>query len=82
VDELPEEGFIPRLVDSYWVKSLSDHRHILFTLRGSVPVLLVRNPRGTNWGSFRRDLREKLERGPEMNIEDEAKLGLAVHWIQ
>ena len=32
--------------------SLSDHKHILFTLQGSVPVLLVRNPRGTNWGSF------------------------------
>jgi len=62
--------------------SLSEHRHILFTLRGSVPVLLVRNPRGNNWGSFRRDLREKLERGPKMNIEDEAGLGLAVHWIQ
>jgi len=62
--------------------SLSDHRHILFALRGSVPVLLVGNPKGTNWGSFRRDLREKLERGPEMNIEDEAGLGLAVHWIQ
>jgi len=32
--------------------SLSDHGHILFTLRGSVPVLLIRNPGGTNWGSF------------------------------
>jgi len=32
--------------------SLSDHRHILFTLWGSFPVLLIRNPRGTNWGSF------------------------------
>jgi len=28
--------------------SLSDHRHILFTLQGSVPALLIRNPRGTN----------------------------------
>jgi hypothetical protein len=36
--------------------SLSDHRHILFTLRGSVPVVLTRNPRATNWGSFREDL--------------------------
>jgi hypothetical protein len=62
--------------------SLSDHRHILFTLRGSVPVSLIRNPRGTNWGSFRADLREKLERGPEMSMRDEAGLGLAVHWIQ
>jgi hypothetical protein len=32
--------------------SLSDHGHILFTLRGSAPVLLIRNPGGTNWGSF------------------------------
>jgi len=30
--------------------SLSDHGHILFTLWGSVPVRLIRNPRGTNWG--------------------------------
>jgi hypothetical protein len=43
--------------------SLSDHRHILFTLRDSVPVLLTRNPRGTNWGSFREDLRKRLEGG-------------------
>jgi hypothetical protein len=27
--------------------SLSDDRHISFTLRGSVPVRLIRNPRGT-----------------------------------
>jgi hypothetical protein len=32
--------------------SLSDHRHILFTLWGSIPAHLIRNPRGTNWGSF------------------------------
>jgi len=44
--------------------SLSDHRQILFTLRGSAPVLLIRNPRGTNWGSFRGSLREKLEGAP------------------
>ena len=61
---------------------LSDHRHILFTLLGSVPALLIRNLRGTNWGSFREGLRGKLERGPEMSMEDEAGLGLAVHWIQ
>jgi len=28
--------------------SLSDHRCILFTLRDSVPVPLIRNPRVTN----------------------------------
>jgi hypothetical protein len=32
--------------------SLSDHKHILFILRGSLSVPLIRNPRGTNWGSF------------------------------
>jgi hypothetical protein len=61
--------------------SLSDHRHILFTLRGSVPVSLIRNPRGINWGSFRDDLREKLGMDPKMSMRDEAVLGLAVHWV-
>jgi hypothetical protein len=65
-----------------WEPSLSDHRHILFTLRGSIPASLIRNPRGTNWGSFREDLRDMLERGPEMNMKDEAGVGLAVHWLQ
>jgi len=32
--------------------SLSDHRLILFTLRGSFPAALIRNTRGTYWGSF------------------------------
>ena len=62
--------------------SLSDHRHILFTLRGSLPVRLIRNPRGTNWGSFRDGLRDRLERGPDMNVKHETGLGLAVHWVQ
>jgi len=43
---------------------------------------MIRNPRGTDWGSFQEDLRDKLERGPEMSMEDEAGLGLAVYWIQ
>ena len=38
--------------------------------------------RGTNWGSFRGSLGEKLERGPEMNMRDEAGLGLAICWMQ
>ena len=62
--------------------SLSDHTHILFTLRGSVPEPLIRNPRGTNWGSFRDGLRYKLERGSKTNMKDEAGLGLVVHWVQ
>jgi hypothetical protein len=44
--------------------SLSDHRHILFNLRGSAPVLLIWNPRGTDWGSFQGSLGEKLEGAP------------------
>jgi len=59
-----------------------DRRHILFTLQGSVPVRLIRNPRGTNWGSFRGDLKDRLDRGPEMNMKNEAGLGLAIHWVQ
>ena len=43
---------------------------------------MIRNPTGTNWGSFREDLRGKLERGPEMNMKEEAGLGLAVQWLQ
>jgi len=62
--------------------SLSDHRHIPFTLRGSALVLQIRNPGGTNWGSFRDSLREKLDGGPVMSMKDEAGLGLAIHWIQ
>jgi hypothetical protein len=62
--------------------SLSDHRYIMFTLRGSVPVRLIRNLRGTNWGSFKEDLRDRLERGPEMYKESEARLELAIHWVQ
>ena len=37
--------------------SLSDHRHILFTLRDSVPLSLIRNLRCTNWSSFPEALR-------------------------
>ena len=43
--------------------SLSDQRYILFTVQGCIPVRLIRNPRGTNWGSFKRDLRDWLEGG-------------------
>jgi len=58
--------------------SLSDHRHILFTLRGSAPVRLIRNPRSINWGSFKGALRERLERSPRLDMKDEAGLGLAI----
>jgi len=62
--------------------SLSDHRHILFNLRGVAPVLYIRNPRETNWCSFRGNMCEKLGRGPEMNMRDEADLGPAICWMQ
>jgi len=32
--------------------SLSDYRHILFILWGSLPVCLIRNPTDTKWGTF------------------------------
>ena len=41
--------------------SFSDPRYFVHSTRLCYGTL-VRNPRGTNWGSFRRDLREKLER--------------------
>jgi hypothetical protein len=50
--------------------SLSDHRHILYMLRG------------INWVSYREDLKRRLERGTEMSMENEAGLGLAVHGVQ
>jgi hypothetical protein len=62
--------------------SLSDHRHILFTLRGSLLVRLVRNPRGTDWGSFREELKEVLSRVLVGGTGDEAGLGLALNWVQ
>jgi len=62
--------------------SLSDHRHILFILRSSVPVRPIRNPRGTNWGSLKEDLRDQLGRGPVMDMKSEAGLGLAIGWVQ
>ena len=62
--------------------SLLDHRHILFSLEGSVLVCLIRNPRDTNWDSFREGLKCILERGSETNMKDEAALGLAVLSVQ
>jgi len=46
--------------------SLLDHRHILFILRGSVPVRSIRNPRGTNWRFFKGDMGDRLETGPRL----------------
>jgi hypothetical protein len=61
--------------------SLSNHRNILFILRSSVTVRLIRNPRGSNWGYFKGDLGDRLERGPDTNMKNEAGLGLAIHWF-
>ena len=46
-----------------------------------MPVLLIRNSRGNNWGSYREDLKERLKRGPEMSMDSEAGLALAVQWV-
>jgi len=62
--------------------SLSDHRYILFNLVGSILIHLIRNPRGTNWDSFREGLKGRLEQGPEMNMIDEAGLGLSIRFVQ
>ena len=43
---------------------------------------LIRNPRGTNRGPFKEDLRDRLGRGPEMDVKSEAGPGLAIHWVQ
>jgi len=42
-------------------------------------VCLIRNP---NWDSFQEGLKCVLERGPEMNMKDEAGLGLAILSVQ
>jgi hypothetical protein len=62
--------------------SMSDHRHTLFSLEGSVLIHLIRNPRGKNWDSFREGLKGRLEQGPEMNMIDEAGLGLSICFVQ
>jgi len=45
-------------------------------------VCLIRNLRGTNWVSFRENLRDRLESGPELDMKSEAGLGLVIHWVQ
>jgi hypothetical protein len=53
--------------------SLSDHRHILFTLHGYVQV----RSRGSNWDSFNGDLNDRLDEYEKM-----AGLWLAIYWLQ
>ena len=59
------QGYKPQVYEF-----LPQSTNFLFTLVGSVPVRLIRNPRGTSWDSFREELQGILERGP-------AGLGLA-----
>jgi hypothetical protein len=49
---------------------------ILFIFRGSIPVRLIRNPRGTNWGYFKEG---SLERGPAMDMK--VRLGWGLRFI-
>jgi len=37
---------------------------------------------GINWYFFREGLKSRVERDPEMNVKDEAGLGLAVLFVQ
>ena len=34
-------------------------------------VRLIRNPRGTKWGSFQKGLKGRLEGGPEVSMKDD-----------
>jgi hypothetical protein len=52
-----------------YVSSLSDHKYILFKLKGSGTERLFRNPMSTNWDSFREDLMGRLEQGPKSNMK-------------
>ena len=54
---------------------LSENRHFLVNLKGSLTERLIRNPRGNNWDSFRENMKGKLGKGPPMNMKDEAGLG-------
>jgi len=45
-------------------------------------VRLNRNPRATNQDSIQEGLKGILERGPAMNMKDEAGLGLAIISVQ
>jgi len=62
--------------------SLSDHRHSLFTLQGSVHGTPDQEPYRHQLGLLSRWPKGKRERGPEMNMKDEVGLGLAVCWVQ
>jgi len=37
---------------------------------------------GTKWGSFKGDLRDRLERGPRDEPKNKAGQGLAIHQVQ
>jgi hypothetical protein len=62
--------------------SLSDHRHIMFKLVGSVPAGFYGGPRTTNWDSSREDLDSRLEQGPKRDVKDEAGLGLEIAFVK
>jgi hypothetical protein len=49
---------------------------------GSILAGFFRDPRSTNWDSFREDLERCLEEGPKINVKVEAGLGLAIAFVQ
>jgi len=51
-------------------------------LGGSILVHLIRNPRGTNWDSFREGLKDRLDQGLEINMITEAGKGLSICFVQ
>jgi hypothetical protein len=57
-------------------------RTTLFTLQGSVPVRLIRNPKRSNWGSFRKGLKGRLERCPVVKMKGETGLWLVILSVQ
>jgi len=62
--------------------SLSNHRYIRFTLQCSVPLRLIRNPSGTNWGFLRGDLKDRMVRALKLNLKNEAGLWLVIFWFK
>jgi len=60
---------------------LSDNRHLLANLIGSLTERLIRNPRDNNWDAFRENMKGKMGKGPLMNMKDETRLGHTIIFV-